>query len=111
MKKKSDSLTKTIVFGGKLSDRGENSKTKLIHETSYVSRFKITFSRMIELGSTDGCRACEDCSKTRPHTDICRARFQKMLNDESNVVQTTFVTEAAPTELANFLSHGTPRGG
>ena len=41
--------------------------------------FMITFKRMCDLGTTDGCAACKVFSKTMTRSRACRERFRKVL--------------------------------
>ena len=59
---------------------------------------------MCELGITEGCTACEEYSKSKPHNLKCRERFRKLLqvNDD--------VPETKENQAANFLESSHTKG-
>ena len=65
--------------------------------------FKITFKRMLEFGTTEGCTACEEFSKTLPHNAKCRERFRKILKIDEETFDQPTATAADTEEPANFL--------
>ena len=64
--------------------------------------FKITFGRMLDFGTTDGCSACEAFSKTMPHGAKCRECFRKLLKVDGELPEQPTANAADNDEPAFF---------
>ena len=66
-------------------------------------RFKITFTRMLNYGTTPGCIASDEFSRDKPHTYECRARFRQLREADGTIAihSTTVEGVEAP---GDFLS-------
>ena len=58
---------------------------------------------MLDLGTTDGCAACEVFSKTMTHSKACRERFRKLLKIDKTTTAENVATTVVENVPANFL--------